>query len=158
MIRGLMSAACAKAQSAATAPAPPGLYTFEDGLIPSSLSAAGASGWYVVSESSSPYTKALRAPTIGNSQTTQFTFQISTTGAPNNFKLRYRTSSENNYDFFYVLIDGAQVVKASGDFLAHVNYVGTISAGVHTVVIRYSKDNTTINGSDTVFIPFIEWA
>jgi hypothetical protein len=154
----MVAAACSRAQSIATAPGSPGLYSFEDGLIPSALSPAGASGWYVVNESSSPYTKALRAPAIGNSQTTQFTFQISTTGVANNFKIRYRTSSENNYDFFYVFIDGTQVVKASGDFLVHVNYVGTVSAGVHTVVIRYSKDNTTINGSDTVFIPFIEWA
>lgn len=159
MIRGMVAAACSRhAPAGGGSGAPPGLYTFEDGTIPSAISGAGSSGWYVVNETSVYLAKALRSPTIGNSQFTQFSFSIETTSATNNFKVRYLVSSESGYDFFYVIIDGVEKIKASGNSGMHVNYTTSLSAGVHQVLVKYAKDSSAAAGNDAVFIPLFEWA
>ena len=158
VIRGMMAAACSRrAPSGGGAAA--GSYNFIDGTIPSALAPAAAAEWYVVTEPypDPGYAKSLRAKATANGASTQFTLLVESNGATNGFKIRHRVSSEANYDFFTVTIDGVEVIKRSGGVVTYAEYVATLSAGTHTVVFKYAKDASATANSDTVFISLIEW-
>src|SRR5690606_1995442 len=64
--------------------------------------------------------------------------------------LYYRVSSEEGFDFFRVLVDGDQVLEASGE----VGWLGASVdvTGASTVTFRYVKDGSESEGSDAAWI------
>lgn len=67
-----------------------------------------------------------------------------------------KVSSENNYDFLYFYIDGAEQGKWSGDVpWGKVAY--SVSKGVHVFKWVYRKDYSVSTGSDKAWVDFIVW-
>lgn len=95
-----------------------------------------------------------RSGVIGHSQTseTKITFVLTQDGS---VEFNYKVSSENNYDWFYVLIDGTQVIKKSGtvDFTV---YTQGLSAGEHYLTLKYTKDGSGSIGSDCGAIGYLK--
>ena len=59
----------------------------------------------------------------------------------------WSVSSEESYDFLIVTLDGTEILKNSGTNSSH--YSKTFNtAGSHTLVVKYTKDRNTSNGSD----------
>ena len=59
----------------------------------------------------------------------------------------WSVSSENNYDWLIITIDGTQILKKSGSNSG--SYTHTFStAGTHTLVVKYTKDGSASSGSD----------
>jgi len=157
VIRGLMAAACSRVAPSGGGVGAVGAYSFDDGSIPSFMSDATTNGWSVVTDASpdAGHTKALRAKAITHNETTQFTFQISTTSATSNFKVRCKISSESGSDYFRVLIDGTEKIKIAGNGAGYSEFPVSVTAGVHTVIFRYSKDYSVSTGFDTIFISLV---
>ena len=99
----------------------------------------------------------LRSGAIGNNGTSQtvITFILSENGS---VEFNYRVSSENNYDWFYILIDGTQVIKKSGTSVSEFTvYSQELSAGEHSITLKYTKDSSSSSGSgsDSIIPLFI---
>jgi hypothetical protein len=96
----------------------------------------------------------LRSGVIGNNNTSQtvITFNLTVDGE---IEFNYKVSSESNYDWFYVLIDDVQVVKVSGtvDFTV---YTQILTAGEHTLTLKYTKDSSNGVGSDCGAIGYLK--
>ena len=85
------------------------------------------------------------SPQISHSNSTEqsYTFE-SVEGMSLTFN--YRVSSESGCDYLTVYLDGNQIISASGEQSG--NYDRALSAGNHTLLLRYSKDGSVNNGSD----------
>ena len=59
----------------------------------------------------------------------------------------WSVSSEANFDWLRVYVDGVAVLEKSGEAYGQFEYVFD-AAGVHTVEFSYSKDGSASNGSD----------
>ena len=68
--------------------------------------------------------------------------------------LNYTVSSENNYDWLYINIDGTNVVKKSGTF-GWTDYTKELTAGTHTLSLKYTKDGSSSSGSDAGAIGYL---
>ena len=59
----------------------------------------------------------------------------------------WEVSSEGNYDWLIVMLDGVEVLKKSG--LQSGSYRYTFdAAATHTLTVKYTKDGSNANGSD----------
>ncbi|MEV0617579.1 hypothetical protein AB0I81_29955 [Nonomuraea sp. NPDC050404] len=67
----------------------------------------------------------------------------------------YRVSSEEDYDQFYVLVDGAERLVASGEVAWTPATLAVTGASV--VTFRYDKDQDVDNGSDAAWVDQIEF-
>ena len=74
------------------------------------------------------------------------TFEVETS-AGTVLSFDWKVSSEANYDWLRVYVDGGIALEKSGEQSGHFEYVFD-AAGVHTVEFRYSKDGGVDNGSD----------
>ena len=73
-----------------------------------------------------------------------FTFTLSTEGT---LLFDWFVSSEGNYDWLRVYLDGMMVLEVSGvDNGTYIN--DFMSSGEHTLVVQYSKDSSVNNGDD----------
>lgn len=80
--------------------------------------------------------------------TTQSTLTLGTAGI---LSFWYRTSTENNFDYFYFYMDDILMIANSGDNnWTQVSY--PVSAGTHTLKWVYSKDPGASSGEDSVYI------
>lgn len=98
----------------------------------------------------------LKMPAITHNQTTEgvMTFTAYDKGQPN-FFIRYRVSSESNYDWFEVYIDDVRVVRVSGAG-SWTEYSDTLPAGEHELKILYTKDGSTNREDDTAYISLVK--
>lgn len=71
--------------------------------------------------------------------------------------LGYIVSSETGYDFFRILVDGVEKVKASGIDTDFKEYEQELEAGTHTITFRYTKDVSNVRGSDAGAIGYIRF-
>ena len=62
-----------------------------------------------------------------------------------NVKFDYHVSSENNYDWFTIVVNGSQIDRISGTNSG--SYSGRLSSGTE-ITFTYSKDGSNSNGSD----------
>ena len=62
-----------------------------------------------------------------------------------NVKFDYHVSSENNYDWFTIVVNGSQIDRISGTDSG--SYSGRLSSGTE-ITFTYSKDGSNSNGSD----------
>ena len=59
----------------------------------------------------------------------------------------WSVSSESNYDWLTITIDGTQILRKSGSYTGSYEHTFT-TAGTHTLVAKYTKDGSVNNGSD----------
>ena len=110
------------------------------------------------SEGESPWTVdgdgAARSGAIGDNGATTLTTTVQGKGT---LAFRWRTSSEGEYDWLRLRIDGDEVARISGwseweDF-SHV----IDTQGSHTVEWRYDKDGSVSDGEDCGWIDDVVW-
>jgi hypothetical protein len=100
-------------------------------------------------------TKALQFPDISDSEETSFELWAQALAPDNILTIRYEVSSEEDYDFFRIAIDGVQVVEASGFGAGWQEYDTTLTDGLHVITATYSKDSSADDGDDTAYISAI---
>ena len=125
---------------------------FESGsiLLPG-LANNGPHPWVIIDSQAYEGTYCMRsAPNLGNYDTSEMvlTLNVATAGQ---ISFYYSVSSEANYDKFFFIVDGSNVVTASGDedwtLVTH-----PLSAGNHTLTFRYKKDVNINRGSDCAWV------
>ena len=83
----------------------------------------------------------------GNGGTTSQTSYTLNVEAGQVLKFDWSVSSESNYDWLTITLDGTEIVKKSGTDSG--SYEKTFdTAGTHTLVVKYSKDGSVDNGDD----------
>ena len=81
-----------------------------------------------------------------NSSTSQKSYTLEVTeGCVLTFD--WEVSSENNYDWLIITLDGTQILKKSGSYSGSYEHTFT-TAGTHTLVVKYTKDSSSSSGSD----------
>ncbi|MCX6584743.1 MAG: C25 family cysteine peptidase, partial [Candidatus Aminicenantes bacterium] len=83
---------------------------------------------------------------IGNSQSTTIETSV-TVASTQAVKFYWKVSSEANYDYLRFYIDGVQKNQISGT-VDWTQVSNNIAAGTHTLKWTYSKDASTVGGSD----------
>lgn len=91
----------------------------------------------------------LKSASIGNNATTDAVMDV----PPGAREVRfwYKVSSEAGWDFFRLLVDGAEVFRASGT-VGWVQSAAIDVEGASTVTFRYTKDAGTVAGSDASWV------
>lgn len=111
--------------------------------------------WSIVSGKANSGTSSLRAPAIGNNDSTQISSTFNTWGGYLSFA--YAVESEASYDFFNVYVDGQRVLSASGYQPKFENAYVFLAPGEHTIVWEYIKDDSVGHNQDTVWIDDIQF-
>ncbi|MCB9603444.1 MAG: hypothetical protein H6721_21490 [Sandaracinus sp.] len=123
---------------------------FEGGTLPAGWTAGGSSGWVLTSGDRNSGTWSAQSGSIGNSQTSTLTTTIVAPVATG-LGFHSRTSTESNYDWLEIWVDGTRIDRWSGT-TGWTERVVALSAGSHTVEWRYAKDVSGTGGLDTVWI------
>jgi len=105
--------------------------------------------WQLQSLSAAGGRYALRSGVIGNSQETRLELTARTRAGAVSFMVR--VSSEANWDFFEVYLNGVRLQRWSGD-LPWQRYQFNVPAGVNRFTWRYVKDANFNFGLDAAFI------
>jgi hypothetical protein len=107
--------------------------------------------WAVATDQAFEGTFSLKSRPTGDSQRAQIQFVGDFTAG--NITFARKVSSEQNFDFFRVSIDGVvqAAANASGE-LDWTNVTLPIAAGRRTVMFSYEKDADTVRGSDAAWI------
>ena len=108
----------------------------------------GESPWYIDGEG------AARSGAIGDDCATTLSTTVRGRGA---LYFRWRTSSEENFDWLRLLVDGGEIASISGvreweDFSHDID-----GDGPHTVEWRYDKDGSVLDGEDCGWIDDVAW-
>jgi len=123
---------------------------FEDNVIPSPIINPSTIPWTIVSNEAHLGTHSFKSGAIGHNGMTEIyaTLDISVAGDVTFWR---KVSSESGYDFLKFFIDTIELGSWSGNLdWAEITY--PVSAGQHTFTWRYSKDYSTIGGSDCAWI------
>lgn len=97
----------------------------------------------------------LRSGAISHNGTSEITIAF-TLANPGSIEFNYTVSSEGNYDWLWAYIDGTQVVKVSGT-VAWTVFSKILSAGSHTLTLKYTKDGSGNTGNDAGAIGYIKF-
>jgi archaellum component FlaC len=96
-----------------------------------------------------------RSAVIGHSTSTSHYFDITIPEGATNpvLSLWYYVSSESNYDWLRIFIQGAERVKVSGtQGWTPWNWGGLVPGNTYTLEVRYTKDGSATAGDDAVYI------
>ena len=108
----------------------------------------GESPWFVDGDG------AARSGAIGDDGATTLTTTVQGKGT---LAFRWRTSSEGEYDWLRLRIDGNEVSRISG-WREWADFSHTIATdGSHTVEWRYDKDGSVSDGEDCGWIDDVVW-
>lgn len=128
--------------------AAPDVFTVSDGSTPFFSSAL----WTLDGKNT------LRSGSITHSGTSE-TIITATLVEAGSIALKYIVSSEGNFDKLHVLIDGTEVVTASGiSVTSFTEYRGDLASGEHVITLRYTKDGSASAGNDACAIGSITLA
>lgn len=98
----------------------------------------------------------LRSGAIGNNSTSQTVINF-TLIEDGSIEFNYKVSCENRYDWLYILIDGAEIIKKSGTYISDFTvYTQNLSAGQHSITLKYTKDGSGDSGSDCGAIGYLK--
>lgn len=116
-------------------------------------SVTDSNGFYTASTFQYNGKNTLRSYGIGHSGTSQtvITFNLVTDGE---IAFNYCVSSEANCDWLWINIDGVDVVKQSGS-VSWTAYSKSLTAGTHTLTLKYTKDSSISNNSDAGAIGYL---
>jgi hypothetical protein len=103
---------------------------------------------------------ALRFADIDDDQWTSFHLLAQATPSENTLTVRFETSSENNYDYLRIYLDGTDILEpsepgASGTGAGWEEFSTTLADGAHTITFEYSKDGSVDSGDDTIYFSSI---
>lgn len=110
---------------------------------------SGNGSWVVTSLVKHGGLYAAKAATITHSQTSAI--QTNVNCAAGNMSFWYSVSSESNYDFLTLYVDGVQKGRWSGT-VGWTQATVPVTAGVHAFKWIYSKDGSVSTGSDTAWV------
>lgn len=92
---------------------------------------------------------------IGNSAISEINITV-TLMQEGKMNLSYIVSSEGNYDWLTIEVDGNQVLHVSGTSQSTFTELeNALPAGTHTIAIRYSKDGSNARGKDAAAIGYL---
>ena len=129
--------------------------TFEGGSLPSGWTTpSGATPWEITTSSVHSGTYALKAGAIADNG--RSAVQVTFTSGEGNLTFWRRVSSEGNYDWLRVFVDGVQQGQWSGE-QAWAQITIALTAGTHLLEWRYTKDGSSASGSDTAWIDDVSW-
>jgi hypothetical protein len=106
--------------------------------------------WVVDTSDPNTGTYSAHSAAIGNNASSSVTLSVNLASA-GSISGDIRVSSESGFDFFRVLVDGAEVGSWSGN-VAWTNGSFPLTAGAHTITFRYTKDGSLTGGSDRAWI------
>lgn len=110
--------------------------------------------WITVTTGAWDGVDAAASPTgLGNSQSALMSCTVTGPGA---LICRYKVSSEADYDFLEILVDGTPQWADSGESGWQLISL-PVPAGSHTVGWRYKKDSSTAEGSDRAWVDAVEF-
>jgi hypothetical protein len=113
------------------------------GGLPDDFRSAGSTPWQAADG-------AARSGSIEHSQHSSLILPVETV-AEGQLSFRYRVDSEQGYDLFEFLVDGAPLLRASGQ-AGWQTFSTTLPAGQHELIWRFSKDNTLSSAQDAAWI------
>lgn len=96
----------------------------------------------------------LRSGGIGHSGTSLTTINF-TLAVDGSIEFNYTVSSENNYDWLTITLDGTQIVRRSGS-LGWTVFNKELTVGTHTLELKYTKDGSASSGSDAGAIGYLK--
>ncbi len=120
---------------------------FDDGLT---WNTGGNTSWIGYDNGTADYAK---STSIDDKEQTWIE---TTLNGPGTLKYWWKVSSENNYDYLYLFLDGAIVYGITGE----VNWEQRIlylNQGLHTLRWVYQKDEMSSNGTDEGLVDGVEW-
>ena len=133
------------------------ILSFENGALPAdwSMPVLSDAGWRVDTLSEAAHgSVSLRADDIAHRQRAQVEFTREFSNGDLSFWAR--TSTEANYDYLRVYVDGVQLLSLSGEN-AWREHTLSLTPGTHTIRFVYSKDGSVDRGEDTVWIDNIRF-
>ncbi len=95
---------------------------------------------------------AIESPAISHDENADVETTVS---GPAALKFYWKVSSENNYDYLKVYIDGEEQSRISGE-ADWQQKVFTIGSGSHKVTWSYAKDSSVSRGSDRGWVDLVE--
>jgi hypothetical protein len=111
----------------------------------------GNLAWFITSSEAHSGSNCLKSASGNSSSTSQISMTVDFEEvSPISFW--YKVSSESGYDKFYFTVDGSDVITGVGGEVAWTLYEGTLNAGTHTLIWKYTKDGSGNSGSDCVWI------
>ena len=130
-------------------------YDFEGSAdLPAAFTATGDANWFVSTETPYAGVYAAESGNIADNQVTSLEL-TATWAEAGSLSFWFRTSTETNYDYLELWIDGARANRWSGT-IGWTQYTTAISAGAHTIEWRYDKDGSVSSGADTVWIDDVQ--
>ena len=117
----------------------------------------GAAGepWQVASDTSVEGPTSATSADIDDSQRSQLSATLT---GPGELSFWWRVSSEADYDFLRVALDGEVLASLSGEVDWRRADTIVIPSGSHTVTWTYSKDGSVSNGDDRGWIDSVRYA
>lgn len=112
--------------------------------------------WFITNTwAKDPGGQSMRSAAIGhNGSTTMYCDLVDGTGF--GLKFDYKTSTEANFDYLRLKVNGVQVWSASGEGLS--TYVGPVlGPGPQHIEWIYTKDGSSVQGSDACWVDNIEF-
>lgn len=127
--------------------------SFESGL-PAGFTTTGA-GWIIDNVNAYDGSQSLKSAAIPNSSSTSVSVQLNILTA-GNISFFKKVSSESGYDKLKFYIDGVEKGNWSGD-VAWSEATYAVTTGNHTFKWDYSKDGSSVSGSDCAWIDYINF-
>jgi hypothetical protein len=126
---------------------------FESGVFEAGWSTSGALGWRIVAQQRHSGTLSAQSGQIGDDQSTSLTLTAQCTGG----EIRFwrKISTEPNWDNYTFSINGKQMEKLSGEKdWQQVSF--PVTAGSNSFEWSYTKDGSSSQGEDAVWIDDVE--
>jgi secreted trypsin-like serine protease len=111
------------------------------------------SPWVLQSTDTKEGDNAIQAGTIGDNESSQLMAKVN---GPAKLLFHAKSSTEQDYDFFDVFLDGERVFYISGQNELFEGRFIEIPDGEHRITFVYSKDGEESAGNDTVYLDGFE--
>ncbi|MDR2926751.1 MAG: carboxypeptidase regulatory-like domain-containing protein [Cytophagaceae bacterium] len=132
-------------------------FSFESGKIPNGFTLSGDANWFVTDAEAYDGVHSLRTGVIGNNQSTtlQYTFDCANDGDLA-FHAKISTETGGKYDYLEFFIDDESVLVCNGE-IDWQQYTFPLTAGIHTLTWKYTRDKSIGGKSDAIWIDFVSF-
>lgn len=110
--------------------------------------------WVVTSDSSTVGGSAAASADISNGEFSSLSTQVRGSGE---LSFDWRVSSEANWDFLELYLDGALIDEISGETEWESKTYTLDGEGTHDIVWRYVKDGSVSSGDDRGYLDNVQW-